>query len=245
MINDFLRSRIKRRFALLKNESPNYSLRMHAKSLGVSPGAYSEFLAGRRRFSDRKVIDIANRLPLDSNEEKLLSLILRPNRHVLPDETFAMIKEWHHFAILSYLELNDAGSTIAEISKALAISSSLAKDSVDRMLKLNLILRDSEGTFSATGLSYFTTDDIPSPIIREAHRDGLKLGIRAIDEVPTTQRDITALTFSGSSKQMAKAKKEIRRCLDRVSQIMGHPDKDQVYRLSIQLFPVLKNEEKS
>ncbi|MBX3018758.1 MAG: DUF4423 domain-containing protein [Bdellovibrionaceae bacterium] len=188
-------------------------------------------------------MEIAAKLHLDDNEKNLLALLTRADRHTISDENFSMIKEWHHFAILSVLELNDFETSIPAIARALNLSESTVQDSVEKMTSQNLLLRDADGTLSPTGLSYFTTDDIPSLVIQAAHRDGLSLSAQALEEVPTLERDFTALTFSGSSRQLARAKKEIRRCLDRVSQIMASPDKDQVYRMSIQLFPVLKTKD--
>lgn len=243
MINDFLRAQIKSQFQEMKEKDPSYSLRAHAQELGISPGSYSEFVSGRRRISDKKALDIARKLKLDPAARELLEQLASSERVVLHDDDFQMIKDWHYFAILSLLECHSPPTSSMEISQRLGLSKDLTESSIQKLIDLKLLLKNSDGSLSITGLSYFTNDGIPSTVIRSAHHDGLKLAAKAIDEIATDERDFTYLTFSGNSRQIAKAKKEVRRCLDKVSQIMGHSQKDQVYRLSIQLFPLVKAKE--
>lgn len=227
----------------MKGKDPNYSLRAHAQQLGISPGSYSEFVSGRRRISDKKALEIARKLQLDPAAQELLEQLASSERVVLPDEQFQMIRDWHYFAILSLLECHTPPTSNEEISQRLGLTRELTDTSIQKLIEMKLLYQNADGSLAITGLSYFTNDGIPSTVIRSAHHEGLKLAAKAIDEIATDERDFTSLTFSGNSRQIAKAKKEVRRCLDKVSQIMGHSQKDQVYRLSIQLFPLLKTKE--
>jgi len=60
------------RFAGMRERNPRFSLRAYAKRLGLSPGATTEILRGKRRISAKIVLRIAEKLQLEERERQVL-----------------------------------------------------------------------------------------------------------------------------------------------------------------------------
>lgn len=241
---EYLRKLLLARFVRGRAKNPNYSLRAFAQSLGQSSSAISEFLRGKRRISQSLALKILERGKFSEAEVAELCSCFetersrRSERVVLDSERFRMISEWHHFAILSLLE-TEGRPTDAVIAKRLGVPEQKVKKALGLLHRLQMIERRADGRFHPTG--YFASaDGVSDAAIRRSHFGDAKLAQEALQRLPVELRDFTSLTFAADPANLPKARKLIRDFRDRLCRLMENGAKKEVYKLTIQLFPLTK-----
>ncbi|MBY0414960.1 MAG: helix-turn-helix domain-containing protein, partial [Bdellovibrionales bacterium] len=110
---------IEKEFSKRRLINPSYSLRAYSKSLGVSPSNLSRILAKKKEITPNVVKKIAGSLKFD--EELLKNLVdyhskVKKSKNIknidnenikrLDLETFSVISEWYHYAILEVYNLS-------------------------------------------------------------------------------------------------------------------------------------------
>lgn len=119
----------------------------------------------------------------------------------------------------------------AEVKKALAL-----------LQKVGLLGKDAQGNYVRAQKSVTTGNlEVASLSVREMHRQMGELAVRALDEIPVKERDISGLTIGISETAYYRITQEIQDFRRRVSSIvMEDTDESRVYRLNVQLFPLTK-----
>jgi uncharacterized protein (TIGR02147 family) len=255
------RTYIHREFAIRKRRNPAYSLRAFARDLNVPAPKLSQVLRVVRGISTSRAIQMAKRLNLsDSESELFISLVdsehgrsrearkqaqdavarlsAAQNFDALSLERFKVISDWYHFAILELSEVKGFKSEPKWIAKKLGISLDQSQKAIQRLLEFGLLQKVS-GQLRQTQADLATPSGIPSRELREHHSQILEKAEEALETVPVQQRDFSAVTMAIASDQMEEAStwlREFRRkfCKD----IQANPNKDRVYCLSIQFFPL-------
>jgi transcriptional regulator with XRE-family HTH domain len=235
---------LKSRFEAAAKKNPGFSLRAFARRIGLSPGALSEIMRRKRGISAERALDIVDRLGLEDAElARFRHLVLRDNadsRMLLSAEAFKLISRWYYSAIISLFNLDQPPQNTEEIAETLALDLETAKEAVERLIDYHLLHRDEDGRVSATGQHFITKEDVPSEIVCQAHREGLELAARALNQYGVGEREFTSIVFDASKDSLREGKNEIRRFRDNLTEIMQSSDRDTVYRLNIQLFPLTK-----
>jgi uncharacterized protein (TIGR02147 family) len=206
----------------------------------------SEFLRDVRRLSDKRAVKIIAKLDLTSSENEkikrrragILAGIPLLENIVLTQAEHSEVSEWYHFAILSLAETVDFCSKPAWISQRLNITESQAEDAVAKLLKFGMLVQTTEGQCVASGRSYATTDGIPSKSIRSAHHKNFALAANALEHVPIDYRDFRSVTVAIDPANLPQAKELIAEFRDRLSNFLEEGEKQEVYKLCIQLFPL-------
>ena len=137
----------------LKNTA--FSLRAFSNRLGMSPGAVSQILNGKRFVSKKIAQKICDKLLLDPQEkseivglfpeqkkELLNNTALEPNYLQLQSDQFRVISDWYYLAILSLMKTRGFKQSPQWISKRLGISQKEAKEAMTRLKRLGLIEKD-------------------------------------------------------------------------------------------------------
>lgn len=234
---------------LLKNSmQPNpadgkaLSLRALAKKIGMSPGALSETINGRRNISERVALQIIDGIGLPSDQAESMKIEMRRqiqgDRHLLKDEASEMVGKWYYSTILCLFELSTPIRTEKEISERLGISLEEASAAAEFLTRHKMLERQENGDLELVGTYWTTTDGISSAHVRQAHTNELELARLSLNKISVERRDFTSITFAGNSDQLERVRKEIRSFRDRISHIMSEGDSDQVYKFNIQFFPV-------
>lgn len=171
-------------FLRSKKNNPSYSLRAYAKKLGLQVSALSEILNGKRIISNKMTKVALDRLGYAPIE---IDLILNQKNNstdkseLLALDFFKVISDWQYFAILSIAELPDFKNDPVWISKRLNISESLARNSLKRLIELNMMNVNSKGQLKPTGLQYKTPTDIANISIRNHTLQSLDGTIEPVD----------------------------------------------------------------
>lgn len=247
-------------FAARVDRNKHYSLRAFARDLDVSPALLSEVFKGRKGLSPARAQSIAEACgfgrPLSryfsdlvaeshgrsAEQRSLATLRIRRSRKAhgyneISDDTFAIIADWYHFAILEAV-LIPAFSTasVPKMAKALGISEKTTKAAIDRLIRVGLLERQDGFFVASTQQSALPTQNT-SKSIRTYHQQILQKAAAAIEGQDAEARDLSALVLTFNRKRLAKARDLIRAFRQSFpEQTKSDSQDDEVYCLSIQLF---------
>lgn len=244
---------------LSRKRDSRYSLRAFARELKLSPSRLSEILSGKQGLSRNAARSIATQLGYGTKEIDLFCDLVDsqharakvnrelakirldkrksdPEHLLLREDTFKLIADWHHFAILQLTELKGFKSDPQWIANALGVTLLDVTDALRRLERLGMI-ESHRGRIRATQSTTRTTDDVPSEAIRKAHRQILERASLALSTQPVEQREISANIIPMNQKQLEEAKRWLRSFRRRFAQRLAAADeKDRVYCLGIQFF---------
>jgi hypothetical protein len=224
--------------------NPQYSLRAFARATGISHTVLSLVFSGKRKFSRNAVRKLSDFLELDPEQAERLEAGVR--RKVDPPkdyedlslETFQIISDSHHFAMLSTLELPHAKWDAKWLAKNLSISPVQAKLAMDRLQRLGLVAEEN-GRWRQTGKPLMVDNARSTSATRAYNRQLLDKAKAAIDNTSFDAREMGSTTFAMDARQIPYAKqriREFRRQLCAELEAMGSPS--AVYHLTVQIFPV-------
>jgi uncharacterized protein (TIGR02147 family) len=251
---DILKDELERRC----QHNPRYSLRAFARDLDLSPARVSEILKGKTGLSKERATIVAKRLGFSVTEiEFFADLVeseharsqvkknlakIRLSKHesktqqLVQLDTFRLISDWYHFAILELLTIKSAQHKISWISDSLQISEHEALSAIDRLIRLGF-LSVKKGKWVPTDENSVTQAEIPSEAVRRFHGQILEKAIQALNLQSVESRDFTTLTLSFSKEQMRDAKQELKKVRrDFVKKFGNSEQSDSVYCLAFQFF---------
>jgi uncharacterized protein (TIGR02147 family) len=125
----------------------------------------------------------------------------------------------------------------------LTITELEAKLAVDRLLRLEILDRHSDGKLFRTSTHLSTSTDIASAGIRRFQKQILEKAIVSLENDDVLERDITSITVAINESKIKEAKAEIKKFRMRMSEFMGEGEKTRVYNLGIHLIPLSKSAE--
>ncbi len=236
-----------------KRRNSQFSLRSFAKVLEISPGQLSNLMRGKKNLTTKQAVKIIEKLNLSEEESMDLIRGLHPklkniahdiqDEHILADDEFKLISNWHHFAILSLANVRGNQASPSWISTRIGIDPLSAQLALERLLRLKMI-EIKNGKFRQITRPLNTKSDIPSRVIRDYHQQNLRLASEKLESVPVDLREFSAITMAVDPKKMSKAKKMISEFKQRLCKELETKDATEVYTLSMQLFPLTVQEEK-
>ena len=100
-----------------------------------------------------------------------------------------------------------------------------------------------DGKFRQIGEPLKTTTDIPSSSIRNYHKGILALAQNKIEQVSVDKRDFSSITMAINSKNLKNAKKLTQKYKEQMLELLESGTLNEVYQLSIQLFPLTSGDE--
>ena len=256
-----LQNILRAKLAEIQKQNPRYSLRSYARKIGVHVGALSYILNGKRNVSRDLAERITRRLLLDPQERSEVLGLFPPKRAYrkpsgaagasaentfqpryleLSAAQFKVAAEWEHFAVMSLINCKDFQSNPSWIALRLGISEPRARQVIERLIQLRLFELDQEGNLSRSPQSYRTTDDVADISMKKHHEQTLDLAKESLHRDPVLERDFTTVTMAIDKRKLSTAKELIRKFEDELSDLLESGHRTDVYRLSVQLFPLAK-----
>lgn len=228
-----------------RQKNAAYSLRAFSRTLKISPAALSRILTGKRPITLKLAVRVADSFGLSQWERQRFLAPLAGDRSnvddrqftALPEDEFALIADWHHYAILSLGQLKTCRFDPSWVARQLGITEKIAAEALERLLRLGIIVREGV-RYRQVGQPLMTKRDVPSSAVRQHHRQLLKKATDAVDSVEVEDRDLSAITFPVDPERLSEAKEMIQEFRRRLAKVMGDGAKSQVYALSIALFPL-------
>jgi uncharacterized protein (TIGR02147 family) len=239
-------------------KNPRYSQRSFAKYIGVSHTLLSLILNGHREPSSALLEKLSERLNYSPEKAALLRATLEARKRkstlessnpsknqkvpVIPDQLsldqFAMISEWQHYAILSLLEVKDTEFTPKFISQRLGISETLAKVSMQRLISMDIVGKDATGKWRQRNGPIIVNNTRSTESTRKFQRQLMGKAVESLLNDPIEIRDLSSTTFAMHPKHTAFALQRIREFRRQLTQeLEAFGDPEEVYNLSVQLFP--------
>ncbi len=260
-LNDKLVERIER--------NPKYSLRAFAKAIGLDSSALSQMLSGKRFMSDARAQKLLDRLDLSvEDREQFLSSLAsarvdagfkrmsaaqrtrvnqckssdfqNQNRELTIDQ-FKMASDWYHYAILELTKVKGFQSNPTWIAKRLGINDAEAIAAIDRLTALELI-EEIDGKLTKTSLYLDSANKgVSSAAHRRRQKQIIEKSLHALEHYPIEIRNHSARTVAIAPHRIKEAKVRIEKFMMELCDELGATDPDQVYELSVQLFPLEAN----
>lgn len=260
---------LQQEWSVRREKNNSLSLRSFARFLKVSPSRLSEILSGKRKISLAMAELFCERLAL-SPEAKIafISAVLKQYKRnskkrismnkkntddanqvyqQLTIDTFHVISDWYHFAILNLRDCDDFVCDENWIAKRLNLSVGEVRLALSRLERVGLISWKSSQWFR-TQAHLTTTQDIKSAGLRKGHKGILQRAIDSLEAVDVEWRDITNITMAINPENLREAKTMIARFRRKMSKILENgKGRTEVYTLAVQLFPLtqLRKEKKT
>lgn len=234
-------------FVKAQARNPHYSMRAFSQKIGVAQSAISEILSGKRPVTRKSAQKILQGLDKDPNE---ISAVVEDHENGTTQKyqpidlsAFHVVSEWQYYAILSLAETKDFESSEKWIAQRLGISEKLASDSIETLLRLDMLERDKKtAKLKPTGQHFEAISAVATQALRKANRNNLEMAQQALEKVPLELRDFTGITLCFDPSRMEDARKMIKTFRRNFTRVMESGHKKEVYKLSIQLFPLTKGE---
>lgn len=247
-------------YAARRKRSPEYSLRDFATALGLSSGALSELLAGKRKMGPRLAARLAERLGLSPDAHQKFMRQVRDVQwsgdadgrqgathagyedddfRTLCEDDYRLVADWEHYAILSLIKTKNFRSDPHWIAMRLGLSVHEAMAALQRLLRLGLLAREN-GKLCRTTPRVTTTRDVPSAAIRAGHKQTLEQAIECIESVGVDMRDLSGITIPVDPARIPEMKEAIREFRRGFMERFSTGELTEVYNMNIQLVPLTK-----
>lgn len=247
---------IKNEFVKRKNSKKNYSLRAFARDLRVEASTLSKVIKGSRKLPLSLVDQVCQGLSLSLKDKELFysSVIgdkgIRNTRFITTNlyhtlkgnSSFVVISEWEHYCFLNLLKLNNFQHDLRWAAKKMRILPSRLETVIENLKKADLLIVTSEGRFVRKYSNISSGDEFQSLALKVAHQNDLKIAVQRIWETEVEERDYASMVMAINSKKIKLAKKITRRYFEEMSSLLESENADEVFQLSVQLFPLTKGE---
>lgn len=261
----FLRDRVAEKI----QEKPQYSVRQLALKLQVSHSFLSQVLAGKKKLSFDRGLQMSHALGLDENNKlEFMEILKEINSDVIPVHFLHLFKQdnlindfkidnvellkvfhhWYHIAILDLTGCDNFKSDRDWIAKRLGISRIEVISATDRLLKLGF-LKEKNGrlTKSVKKLSFPTKKS--HYWMRNLHLQMIQKAIVHLEKEHAqssfNKRDVTGITMAIDPNKIEEAKLIIKEFRQNMSRFLMSGKCTEVYQLNIQFFPLTKEIQKN
>lgn len=229
-------------------QNPSYSLRAYARDLQIDNSALSKLLSGKRKLGKNIIRKLVEKLDLDTdsfefflnNMDADLSEVEIEYKQLAID-SFAIISDWHHYAILELLRVDQFQPNVDWISKSLGMKSFEVKVALERLLRVGLIKFDSKQNIIdiSGGKTTNISDEMSHSALRKMQKQLLEKSIQCLEDVEYEKRSHTSMTMAIDTEKLTEAVEEIKKFRRKMGKLLSRGHKrDQVYNLSIALCPL-------
>ncbi|RYZ86847.1 MAG: TIGR02147 family protein [Proteobacteria bacterium] len=153
-------------------------------------------------------------------------------------DTFSVISDWYHFAILDLTLIRGFKSDASWIARKLGIKKFEAIGAIERMKRLGLLVEDDGKLKKGQAFYSNYSEGVTSAALKEYQRQVIRKAMQAIDSCPQDRKDITSMTIAANSKKLKQAKEKIKNFRRELCEFLETGEKDSVLHLAVQLYPV-------
>jgi transcriptional regulator with XRE-family HTH domain len=238
---------LQKKFTDRCQKNPKYSLRSFSAFLGIDASTVSQILAGKRSPSQKSLLEICERLSATPAELRLLKARRdqagSDDFHQLSVDTFSVLADWYHYAILELTFVKGFQPEAKWISEQLGISVLETKAALDRLLRLGLLARKKMTLVKAENSVTNHTGVNTSVARKTLQKQLIAKALAAVDDTPQEEKDITSITMAIDPKNLDQAREMIKQFRRDLCALAETGQQKQVYNLGIQLYPISKKQE--
>jgi uncharacterized protein (TIGR02147 family) len=248
-------------FKQLRSKNSAFSLRAFAKFLNMPASRLSEILSQKRlltmtaaeKISKRlmwepqlknKFIEcVANQISIKKNKITSVKPIgLTDDYHQISSDLFNAICDWEHYALLSLAETNNFKLNVPWIARRLGIDPSQIRIAICRLERLGLI-KIKKGKIHKTYINLTTPDGVYAADHKKGSQLLLQKALDSLNHVKRQHRDVSSITMAIDPRKISEAKERIKNFRRELAAFLETDNKEEVYSLCIQLFPLSKFED--
>lgn len=245
-----------------------FSMRYAAQKTGIDHSLLVKILQGKRHLSAANIPPMAKFMGLDAAREDYLAMLVeyararnddqirrtfekindaRPHaRQRLEADRYEYFQSWRHVAMRSLLDWHPFhGEDWDALGQMLSpsISGRQAKESVELLERLQLLVRSDDGRYRVSQAHVSTGERWHSAAVKSFQKEVIRLSEGAVDRVPREQRDVSTLTVALSRSALEEIRavlKEARAQVIKIADRLPADESDAVYQLNQQFFPVTR-----
>lgn len=249
-----------------KKTQPSFSLRFFADKAGLSSHAHLKLtIDGKRNITKSTVTKLIHGLGLinqraayfenlvffnqaETDEEKkayyeqLVKSSPRSKLHKMDKAQFRIFREWHHSVILEMVGLRGFKAIPDLVSKKLhgMVTPAQVQESLNLLLELGLLVKTANG-YRQRDPMITTDDEVQDMMVKLYHQQMLRISANMLNELPSQDRDFSALTFSIKREDFPNLKKHIQLMRKELLDFSAKSGEgDDVVHVNIQLFPLTR-----
>lgn len=238
-----------------QQKNAKYSQGALARDLGISTGALSQILNGKRIISKAMATKFCEKLKLTQKEQKLFLKNFEIEMKINEKKTYKDFElknkdaihpidandNWIIFALLNIAKLPDVNFSDENLSKRLNIPLKKIHNIKAYLLENEFLIQNADGQIKRAVKNIQTSHMITKADKQKIHLANLKLAHRSLLNDRPEDREFTSLTLTFDSQDMAEAKEQIREFQNKFSSIFETDSAQSVYKLNIQLFSLFDN----
>lgn len=234
---DFLIEMLKKEFETKRSKNKSYSLRAYANYLEMDPSNLSKIM--RYDLVPRLVLRKRLAEKLGFADKELTKLVHDKHIHPYELETFKLISDWYHYAILELIQVPTAKMSVNWLSKSLGLTKNTITEALKRMEKLDLIRSENGVYINNTSFSSSITTTQTSKAHRDQQKQILEKAIVALEEVPLEFRSQSSMTMAIDRNKLDEAKELIKEFRRNLAVFLTESNQlNDVYNLTVSLYPV-------
>lgn len=245
-------------------KNPAYSQRAFARDLKLLPGHFNGLLRGKKGLSHTAAVGVASALGLSRVEKtyfialvdqtharnatvraEALALVERLSAHQrfknLQLETFKLIADWHHFAILEYFKIRGAKRDTASIAARFQLATDTVDKALQRLERLGFIERRSDRIRLIRGQTT-TAADISAESVREFHAQTLAQAHKSLLTEMPERHEFNTTILAIDAARFPEVREKVQAFWREICATMAtSKSKNSVYCLGVQFCELTKN----
>ncbi|WP_413288089.1 TIGR02147 family protein [Bdellovibrio sp. HCB337] len=253
-----------------KKDRKPFSYRWFSQRAGLtSPNFLNLVVKGKRHLSTESLEKVVEIFQLNKDEghffrhlvhfnkaktlsekehfaRQLLHIKKFQNEYPLSKEQFEYYSKWYHIPIRELLMLKDAPQTEDEIHDLLlpSVSRPEIQEALEKLEALQLIEKKKD-RWQVRQESVSTGHKFSNFGVVQYHKKMLNLAAESLDRFPAQEREISSVSIGLSEETAQKIKKMIEEFRSQLIAVAEEDkNKERVYQINFQLFPLSKRNEK-
>lgn len=245
--------------------NPRYSQRAFARDLRIAPHRVSEILRGLQGISPRRAREVASLLEWDGETANyfcdLVSAVhgrsaaertaatqrlerrspvktkTQQKQTALAVDTFAVVSEWQHWALLEALKLPEVPPTVLGLAARLGVAGGLVRVALDRLEALGLVAKIA-GRYRVIS-DTIVGGEISSQAVRHYHEQHLTKAADALTLQPMAMRDFNTLVLALKREHLPTLKQRMAEFVDSINKEFGlttDDNPDAVYAMCLHTY---------
>jgi uncharacterized protein (TIGR02147 family) len=247
---------LKDEFAIRCKEAARYSMRSFAKDINLSPSRLSEIFSGQHGLSRASAIKVAKGLGY-SEEEQTYFCDLVESRHGRSEarraeakqrlqstrqdsqlqqrkiDTFKILSDWYHMAIIELVKLDGFESDKTWIANKLELSVPEVEMAIERLVRLDLLVK-KDGQLSLGQKDIWEIQSINAT--RNAHRQLMEKAKEAL-LLQAAERNFTSSYIAIPKEAIPEVQAKINELVEEILNVSVESNApDSLYCLNTQFF---------
>lgn len=213
----------------------------------------SKILNGKRQLGPRAVETVCRKLNLDevttaqltnkSDDGVKVEGSQLDDYRALELDVFEVVSDWHHFAILELMTVENFAPNEKWVSKTLGLTLQETKEAIARLIRVRMLEIDEAGNWVDISGGKTTTMSPAHTTVafRHLQKQILEKAIDALDHTPIAERDQTSVTMAIDNSKLPEARILITKFRRSLAKFLARGDtRNDVYNLTIALYPLTK-----